>query len=80
MNILHAMTDPTLPKRSQEMLVTSGRTDIAVRYLFMSGFEAVADDLSRPKKVRILVACTDLQGKEAAPPGASSWASVLFPV
>ena len=61
MNILHATTDPTLLKRLQEMLASSGRADIAVGYFFMSGFEPVADDLSRLKKVRILVGRTDRQ-------------------
>ena len=61
MNILHATTDPTLLKRLQEMLASSGRADIAVGYFFMSGFGPVADDLSRLKKVRILVGRTDRQ-------------------
>ena len=54
MNILHATTDPTLLARLKEMLGSSGRADIAVGYFFMSGFEAVADDLERLGKVRIL--------------------------
>ena len=43
------------------MLGSSDRADIAVGYFFMSGFEAVADDLSKLAKVRILVGRTDRQ-------------------
>ena len=59
MNILHATTDPDLLTRLREMLDSSSRADIAVGYFFMSGFEAVADSLSRLDKVRILVGRTD---------------------
>ena len=59
MNILHATTDPTLLDRLKEMLGSSARADIAVGYFFISGFEEVADDLSRLHKVRILVGRTD---------------------
>ncbi len=59
MNILHASTDPTLLARLKEMLASAARADIAVGYFFISGFEAVADDLSRLDKVRILVGRTD---------------------
>ncbi len=59
MNILHATTDPTLLTRLKEMLASSARADIAVGYFFMSGFEAVAEDLSKLLKVRILVGRTD---------------------
>ena len=59
MNILHASTDPTLLERLREMLASSVRADIAVGYFFVSGFEAVADDLARLDKVRILVGRTD---------------------
>ncbi len=58
-NILHATTDPDLLTRLREMLGSSARADIAVGYFFMSGFEAVADSLSRLEKVRILVGRTD---------------------
>ena len=61
MNILHAKTDPTLLCRLKEMLGSSARADIAVGYFFISGFEAVADDLARLDKVRILVGRTDRQ-------------------
>ena len=61
MNILHAKTDPTLLCRLKEMLSSSARADIAVGYFFISGFEAVADDLARLDKVRILVGRTDRQ-------------------
>ena len=59
MNILHASTDPPLLERLREMLASSARADIAVGYFFVSGFEAVADDLARLDKVRILVGRTD---------------------
>ena len=59
MNILHATTDPPLLARLKEMLASSARADIAVGYFFMSGFEAVAEDLSKLLKVRILVGRTD---------------------
>ena len=62
MNILHATTDPTLLcRRLKEMLGSPARADIAVGYFFISGFEAVADDLARLDKVRILVRRTDRQ-------------------
>ena len=61
MNILHSTTDPTLLARLKEMLGSSARADIAVGYFFISGFEAVADDLARLDKVRILVGRTDRQ-------------------
>ena len=59
MNILHATTDPPLIDRLQQMLSSSERADIAVGYFFMSGFQAVADQLSHLQKVRILVGRTD---------------------
>ena len=59
MNVLHAKTDPDLLTRLKEMLGSSARADIAVGYFFMSGFDAVADDLARLDKVRILVGRTD---------------------
>ena len=58
-NILHASTDPTLLIRLKEMLGSSVKADIAVGYFFISGFEAVAQDLSMLDKVRILVGRTD---------------------
>ncbi len=61
MNILHATTDPTLLARLKEMLGSSARADIAVGYFFISGFEAIANDLARLDKVRILVGRTDRQ-------------------
>ena len=61
MNILHSTTDPTLLARLKEMLGSSARADIAVGYFFISGFEAVADDLAQLDKVRILVGRTDRQ-------------------
>jgi len=59
MNILHARTDPSLLERFKEMLSSSARTDIAVGYFFISGFDAVASELSRLQKVRILLGRTD---------------------
>ncbi|MBL7165796.1 MAG: hypothetical protein ISS55_04850 [Dehalococcoidales bacterium] len=59
MNILHANTDPTLIQRFKEMLGGSARADIAVGFFFISGFEAVAEDLSRLDQVRILVGRAD---------------------
>ena len=59
MNILHATTDPPLIDRLQQMLSSSERADIAVGYFFMSGYQAVADQLSHLQKVRILVGRTD---------------------
>ena len=61
MNILHANTDPDLLTRLKEMLRSSARADIAVGYFFMSGFDAIADDLARLDKVRILVGRSDRQ-------------------
>ncbi len=59
MNILHATTDPSLLDRLKQMLGSSDRADIAVGYFFISGFDAIADDLSRLDEVRILVGRTD---------------------
>ena len=59
MNILHATTDPTLLARLKQMLGSSVRADIAVGYLFISGFNAVAGELAQLEKVRVLVGRTD---------------------
>ena len=61
MNILHANTDPTLLTRLRQMLAHAASADIAVGYLFVSGFNAVADELAKPslKRVRILVGRAD---------------------
>ncbi len=61
LNILHSTTDPTLLARLKDMLGSSARADIAVGYFFIGGFGAVADDLARLDKVRILVGRTDRQ-------------------
>jgi HKD family nuclease/superfamily II DNA or RNA helicase len=61
MNILHAHTDPTLLERLKQMLGGAHRADIAVGYLFVSGFNAVADELAGLEKIRILVGRTDRQ-------------------
>ena len=61
MNILHSTTDPSLLARLKEMLGSSARVDIAVGYFFIGGFGAVADDLARLDKVRVLVGRTDRQ-------------------
>ncbi len=58
-NILHATTEPALLERLKEMFGSSARADIAVGFFFISGFEAVADDLARLDRVRILVGRTD---------------------
>ena len=65
MNILHATTDPDLLTRLKQMLSSARRADIAVGYFFMSGFDAVADELSKLSKTRILVGRTDRQTLEA---------------
>ena len=65
MTILHATTDPDLLTRLKQMLGSANRADIAVGYFFVSGFGAVADELSRLGKVRILVGRTDRQTLEA---------------
>ncbi len=59
MDILHAQTDPTLLDRLKEMLRYSKAADIAVGYLFVSGFDAVAEEISQLEKARILVGRTD---------------------
>jgi HKD family nuclease len=59
MNILHANTDPTLLTRLKSMLTSANRADIAVGYLFISGFAAVAEELEALEKVRVLVGRTD---------------------
>ena len=65
MNILHSTTDPDLITRLKEMLGSANRADIAVGYFFVSGFGAVADELSRLGKIRILVGRTDRETLEA---------------
>ena len=65
MNILHSSTDPDLLTRLKDMLSSADRADIAVGYFFMSGFEAVADELSRLNRTRILVGRTDRPTLEA---------------
>ena len=69
MNILHASTDPNLLTRLKEMLGSADRADIAVGYFFMSGFEAVADELLRLNRTRILVGRTDRPTLEAVAAG-----------
>ncbi|MBI3980017.1 MAG: NgoFVII family restriction endonuclease [Chloroflexi bacterium] len=59
MNILHATTSPTLLERLKQMLGSAHRADVAVGYLFISGFNAVAEELARLEQVRILVGRTD---------------------
>ncbi len=70
MNILHATTEPNLLTRLQEMLGSSARADIAVGYLFMSGFQKVAGSFERLEKVRILVGRSDRPTLEEAALGA----------
>ena len=69
MNILHATTDPDLLTRLREMLGSASRADIAVGYFFMSGFTAVANDLARLSKTRILVGRIDRPTLEAVAAG-----------
>ena len=64
-NILHATTDPALLTRLKQMLGSATRADIAVGYFFVSGFSAVADELARLGKIRILVGRTDRETLEA---------------
>ena len=59
MNILHARTDPTLLARLKDMLKHSNAADMAVGYLFISGFGAVAEELGKLEQVRVLVGRTD---------------------
>jgi len=59
MNILHAHTDPTMLDRLKSMLTHSQQADIAVGYLFVSGFTALAAELEALDKVRVLVGRTD---------------------
>ena len=59
MTILHAHTDPDLLTRLKQMLGSAARADIAVGYLFMSGFGEVVDELARLNKTRILVGRAD---------------------
>ena len=59
MNILHATTDPDLLTRLKQMMVSANAADIAVGYFFVSGFEAVADEITQLDKVRLLVGRTD---------------------
>ena len=65
MNILHSTTNPDLLTRLKEMLGSANRADIAVGYFFVSGFGAVADELARLGKIRILVGRTDRETLEA---------------
>jgi len=47
LNVLHATTDPDLLTRLKQMLGSANAADIAVGYFFVSGFEAVADEITR---------------------------------
>ena len=69
MDILHASTEPDLLTRLKDMLSSAVRADIAVGYFFMSGFEAVANELSRLNRTRILVGRTDRPTLEAVAAG-----------
>src|SRR5712692_8667582 len=61
MNILHSSTDPSFVKRLKQMLESANSADIAVGYLFVSGFNLVANELAKLEKIRILVGRTDKQ-------------------
>jgi len=58
-NILHATTDPTLLTRLKETLKHTHKADIAVGYLFISGFNEVTEELSKLEKTRVLVGKVD---------------------
>jgi len=68
-HILHAHTDPSLVERLKVMLAGSARADIAVGYLFLSGLNAVAPELERLDKVRVLVGRTDKAALDAVASG-----------
>jgi hypothetical protein len=59
MNILHASTEPSFLERLRQMLGSAVKADIAVGYLFVSGFDAVVDKIASLQKVRILVGHID---------------------
>src|SRR5947209_3582616 len=61
MNILHSTTSPSFVQRLKQMLGSANAADIAVGYLFISGFNAVAEELAQLEKVRVLVGRTDKQ-------------------
>ena len=69
MTILHAHTNPDLLTRLKQMLGSAARADIAVGYLFMSGFGEVVDELARLNKTRILVGRADRPTLEAVAAG-----------
>jgi len=69
MNILHATTDPDLLTRLRQMLGSANAADIAVGYFFVSGFEAVADEITQLEKVRLLVGRTDRRTLEEVAAG-----------
>ncbi|TEU09784.1 MAG: hypothetical protein E3J25_09850, partial [Anaerolineales bacterium] len=64
MDILHRSTEPPLLERLQEMLAASERADIAVGYFFVSGFDAVADQMESVDHIRLLVGRTDRETLE----------------
>ena len=59
MNILYATSAPTFADDCKAILAEARSADIAVGYLFMSGFTAVAHELSGLAHIRILVGRTD---------------------
>src|SRR5947209_3097882 len=64
MNILHSSTDPSFVERLKQMLGSANAADIAVGYLFISGFNVISDELARLEKVRVLVGRTEKQTLE----------------
>ena len=64
MDILHRSTEPPLLTRLKQMLDASERADIAVGYFFVSGFEAVSDQIASVDGVRLLVGRTDRETLE----------------
>lgn len=63
MDILHKNTDPDMLSRLKTLLEdpAAATADIAVGYFFMSGFDAVADQIASLDSARILVGRTDRQ-------------------
>ena len=51
--------DPSMLDRLKSLLASSDHADIAVGYLFISGFNAVSEELGKLDRVRLLVGRTD---------------------
>lgn len=68
-NILTSTSEPPLLDRLKQMLAHSERADIAVGYLFMSGFHTLAEELEQQQTIRILVGRTDRPTLDAVAAG-----------